>query len=76
MHEVYEERFLSSRPAIPAINSWDTSQPRHSSQPKIIQDCLAFLSIRNSNQDTTSESNTMDYSTAYDLSYLVCGIDD
>jgi hypothetical protein len=60
----------SSKPAIVAINSRDTSQP------KIIQDCLSFLSIRNSNQDTTSESDTMDYSTAYDLSYLVCGIDD
>jgi hypothetical protein len=75
MHKVYEERFLSSRPAIPAINSWDTSQPRPSSQPKIIQDCHAFLSVRNSNQDTTSESDPMDYSTACDLSYLVCGID-
>ena len=70
MHKVYEERFLSSKPAIVAINSWDTSQP------KIIQDCLSFLSIRNSNQDTTSESDTMDYSTACDPSYLVCGIDD
>ena len=76
MHKVYEERFLSSRPAILAINSWDTSQPRPSSQSKIIQDCLAFLSIRNSNQDTTSESDPMDYFTACDLSYLVCGIDD